>query len=157
MSAKTICTESSTLPLLIGGDNFPLVNTQVTWSGERTGVTTTSTIVTVEKDTSQYQEPSQASGGNMDFPLNYKSMSPSLGGTYPGAERFQSTFQVDQQLFGSISEEIQLSNLIETIDLMEDGDLRNPIAPPMTSSTGAMVIFNAGTASYWSYKGASVE
>ena len=73
-------------------------------------------------------------------------MSPSLGGTYPGAERFQSTYKVDQQLLGSIPEAIQLSNLNETIDSIEDGDLRNPIAPPMTSTTGAMVIFNAGTA-----------
>ena len=50
-----------------------------------------------------------------------------------------------RQLTVSIPEAIQKSIPNELIDSVEDGDLRNPIAPPMTILEVAMVIFNAGT------------
>ena len=50
-----------------------------------------------------------------------------------------------RQLTVSILEAIQKSIPNELIDSVEDGDLRNPIAPPMTINEVAMVIFNAGT------------
>ena len=50
-----------------------------------------------------------------------------------------------RQLDHSVTEEIQDSILNEKTELIEDGDLRNPIVPPMTILEVAMVIFIAGT------------
>jgi hypothetical protein len=50
-----------------------------------------------------------------------------------------------RQLGQSITEAIQISNPSDLIDMIEDRDLRTPIAPPLTSLEEARVSFNAGT------------
>ena len=49
-----------------------------------------------------------------------------------------------RQLTEFISEQIQTSNPNEFVELVEDRELRTPIAPPLTSLEGARVISIAG-------------
>ena len=64
------------------------------------------------------------------------------------------------------SEPLHISNQNDYIETAEDWDLRTPIAPPMTSLEGAMVIFmrvhlekqkSAGNESLFSYVRQNIE
>ena len=101
------------------------------------------TIVMVE-------EPSQASEGKSDpMPLLQGLFSPLPEGTSLAPLRdFPLTNlygESGRQLTEFTSEKIQTSNPSEFMELVEDWDLRTPIAPPLTSLEGARVISIAGT------------
>ncbi|KAK1360803.1 hypothetical protein POM88_045277 [Heracleum sosnowskyi] len=147
--AMAFCTESSTLPLLTMGANTSetIVEThkQDTLRGEHIGMLaeTVPTIVTVE-------EPSQASEGKSDsLPPIIESFSPLPEGTSLAPLRDSSlavlTGESEGQPGESITEAIQFSVSDYFLDYTGDWDLRTPIAPPVTSQKGAMVIFSAGT------------
>ena len=135
-------TESSTIPLHPMGETFRIEELEYTWSGEHIGdpsfFDTVPTIVTVE-------EPSQASEGKSDSsPPISQSFSPLPEGTSLAPLRdfplAVFTGESGRQPMDSITEEIQLSIPKDLIDFTRDWDLRPPIAPPLTSLEGAMVI-----------------
>ena len=142
--AMAPCTESHTLALLqIPHDILIEEVIEDTVSGQEMVSVTVPTIVTVE-------EPSQASEGKSDpMPLLQGSFSPLPEGTslaplrdFPLADL---SGESGRQLTEFTSEQIQTSNPSEFVDLVEDWDLRTPIAPPLTSLEGARVISIAGT------------
>ena len=104
---------------------------------------TVPTIVTVE-------EPSQASEGKSDSePSNSESFSPLPEGTSLAPLRdfplVVYTGESGRQPLKSITEATQLSIPKDLIDFTRDWDLRTPIAPPVTSLQGAMMIYTIGT------------
>ena len=118
-------------------------NRSILLRGEHIESVTVPTIVTVE-------EPSQASEGKSDSqPSLIESFSP-LPDQSPLAPLRDSPLadlsgESGGQLNQSITEAIQISNSSDKIDLIEDRDLRIPIAPPLTSLKEARVISYAGT------------
>ena len=141
--AMAPCTESSTLSLLTMGENIRIEELEDTLSGEHNMLVTVPTIVTLE-------EPSQDSEGKSDSsPLLSGSFSPRSEGTsltplwdFPFAYL---SGENGRQLTESISEQVQTSNLNEFIDSVEDWDSRTPIALPVTSLEGAIIISHVGT------------
>ena len=138
------CKESHTLALLqIPHDILVEEVTKDTMSGREIVSVTVPTIVMVE-------EPSQASEGISDPTPNLQgSFSPIPKGTslaplgdFPLADL---SGESGSQLTEFISEQIQTSNPSEFVDLVEDWDLRTPIATPLTSLEGARVISIVGT------------
>ena len=104
---------------------------------------TVPTIVMVE-------EPSQASEGKSDSsPTNSDPLSPlPEGASLAPLRHFPLAYlsgESERQLYVSTPEPLQISNQNDCIDTIEDWDLRTPIAPPLTSLEGDMVISHAGT------------
>ena len=99
-------------------------------------------FVTVDEvvETAEMQMPLQASGGNEDLKCYIFRIFVSL----PRWNR--SGFWKEQTLSVRISNSLIMSQFID--ESAEDGDSRNPIAPPVTSLEGAMVISLAGTKCY---------
>ncbi|KAK1369609.1 hypothetical protein POM88_035701 [Heracleum sosnowskyi] len=136
--AMEFCTESSTLPLLIMGENITLDATQDTLLGEHLGHETVPTIVTIEV-------PSQASEGKSDSsPTQIESFSPLPEGTALAPLRDFPlaifTGESGRQPNESNTEAIQFQ-IQSDLDFIRDWELRTPIAPPLTSLEGARVIF----------------
>ena len=104
------------------------------------------TIVTVE-------ELPQASEGKSDSsPSNSQSFSPLPEETSLDPSRdFPLAYlsgESGRTLYVSISEKLHISNPNDYIDTVKDWDLRNPIAPPLTSLEGAMVLSSACTTTF---------
>jgi hypothetical protein len=97
-------------------------------------------FVTVDEvvETAEMQMPLQASGGNENLKCYIFRIFVSL----PRWNRSGLRKELD-----SLCENQQLSDndSVHSDESVEDGDSRNPIAPPTTSLEGAMVIYSAGT------------
>ena len=139
--AMASCNVSSTTPLLLRtmGEQIDYDANRDTLTGEHIESETVPTIVTVE-------ESSQTSEGNLgSLPTLMEPSSPLLGETFLDPSRefplAVSTEESGRQLDQSTTEAIQITNPNVQVELIEDRDLQTPIAPPLTSLEGAMVIF----------------